>query len=233
MMSKSKYVHTEIMHNLTSPEIIVPLVMELIKPNSVLDVGCGIGTWLHTFQKNGVHDIFGIDGDYVDKNLLSKYINLNNFKSLDLEKPFDLDRKFDLLINLEVAEHLKESSAKTFVESLCRHTDVILFSAAIPEQGGQNHINEQWPSYWQELFGQLDYVFLDIMRPLIWENHSVEFWYKQNMFLVVKSTHPLAQQHTPSATALVHPDLFHAVHRQLENKLTLKKITTKLLSFLK
>lgn len=230
MMSNVKYVHTEVMHNLTSPQIIVPYVMDLVNPKSVLDVGCGIGTWLHAFKENGIDDIFGIDGDYVDKNLLSKYISTDQFKSFDLEKPFDLGRKFDLLINLEVAEHLKESSAKTFVESLCKHADVVLFSAAIPKQGGQNHLNEQWPSYWQNLFAQQGYVFLDIMRPLIWENDAVEFWYKQNMFVVVKSEHPLAQQYTPSATALVHPDLFHAVHLQLENKLSFKKIINKLLS---
>lgn len=232
-MSKVKYVHTEVMHNLTSPEIIVPYVMDLIHPNSVLDVGCGIGTWLHAFQENGVKDIFGIDGDYVDKSLLAKYISIDQFKSFDLEKPFDLQRKFDLLINLEVAEHLKESSAKGFVVSLCKHADVILFSAAIPKQGGQNHLNEQWPSYWQNLFAQEGYVFLDIMRPLIWDIDAVEFWYKQNMFVVVKADHPLAKQHEPSARALVHPDLFHAAHLQIENKWSFNKIKNKLLSFFK
>jgi ribosomal protein L11 methylase PrmA len=44
---------------------IVPLILTLIQPKSVIDVGCGVGTWLYVFKELGCKEIFGVDGDYV------------------------------------------------------------------------------------------------------------------------------------------------------------------------
>jgi SAM-dependent methyltransferase len=180
------YVHTEQMHNFNAPRIVVPIVINLVQPKSVLDVGCGTGTWLKIFEENGIKDYLGIDGDYVDKELLK--IPASNFKSHDLTKELALGRKFDLVISLEVAEHLPEISADLFVKTLVDHGETILFSAAIPGQSGQNHLNEQWPSYWQKKFATHGYYFQDIIRPEIWNNENVDWWYKQNTFIVTTET---------------------------------------------
>jgi len=97
MENKVKYVHTEIAHNLNASSLVVPIIMELIHPKNVLDVGCGIGTWLHSFYRSGVKDIFGLDGDYVNREALAKYINDDQFQSINLIYPFDLGKKFDLV----------------------------------------------------------------------------------------------------------------------------------------
>ena len=180
------YIHKEEIHNEQSATQVVPLIMKLTRPSSVLDVGCGIGTWLKVFSDNGINDLMGIDGDYVDRDLLFKYIEAKNFLPKNLSKPFDLGRKFDLAISLEVAEHLPESSADSFVASLAAHSDTIIFSSAIPGQDGQNHLNEQWPVYWQKKFSELGYQFYDVIRPWIWYNEKVQWWYRQNMFLATK-----------------------------------------------
>src|SRR5436309_14636146 len=125
-----------------SAEAIVPLVFALLKPQSVIDVGCGLGTWLSVFEEFGVKDVFGIDGDHVDRSMLQ--ISNERFTAFDLKKPIQIDRRFDLVVSLEVAEHLPKDCAKTFVHSLTRLGPVILFSAAIPFQGGRAHLNEQW-----------------------------------------------------------------------------------------
>ena len=122
---------------------------------------------------------------------------------------------------MEVAEHLPESSSDFLVKSLITHSDLILFSAAIPGQGGQNHLNEQWPEYWERKFSKHGFIFLDIFRPLIWNDPTVDFWYKQNMFLVAKNTHVLAQTHSSSFRAMIHPDLYLA-----KNKICQKKINS-------
>lgn len=186
MKNEIKYVHETDVHNLKAPEEIVPLLIKIFNPVSVLDVGCGIGNWLSVFKKNGVEKIMGIDGDYVNKNLLSGYIGLNEFISVDLSMPFDLQKRFGLVVCLEVAEHLAASVAETFVESLCYHSDIIVFSAAIPNQGGQNHLNEQWPEYWINIFKKKSYQCYDILRPLLWDNAQVEWWYKQNLLIFSK-----------------------------------------------
>jgi SAM-dependent methyltransferase len=195
---KSVYIHTEEIHNLKSPTAIVPLVQQIISPESVLDVGCGTGTWLKVFQDYGVRDVLGIDGDYVDLKKLK--ISSDKFLAHDLRRGLVVNRKFDLVISLEVAEHLPESSAEGFIASLVRHGDTILFSAAIPGQGGQDHINEQWPAYWQSKFEHHGFYCHDILRSQIWDNKDVDWWYKQNLFLVSKT--PNSARIPP----LVHPD---------------------------
>ena len=71
----SKYKHEEEIHNLKDPNIIVPEIIELLNPKSVVDIGCGLGTFLNVFKRLGVNDILGIDGPWINKDLLGKYID--------------------------------------------------------------------------------------------------------------------------------------------------------------
>jgi SAM-dependent methyltransferase len=162
---------------------VVPIVMELIQPRSVVDVGCGIGAWLAVFAEHNVADYVGIDGEYVDRSQL--LIPPERFVSRDLSEPVELDGRFDLAVSLEVAEHLPEASARGFVQSLTHLAPTILFSAAAPGQGGTHHVNERWPSYWASFFAEHDFVSVDAVRPRIWEKKDVAWWYRQNTLLFV------------------------------------------------
>jgi SAM-dependent methyltransferase len=181
-----KYVHDEIHHNLEGPSIIVPIIMDMINPKSVVDVGCGIGTFLNIFKKNGVQEVLGLDGGWTDRKLLSKYISLEEFQEANLEKLLEINKKYDVAICLEVAEHLSLASADTTIENLTNLSDYVVFSAAFPGQGGQNHLNEQWPTYWKSKFNKMGYEVWDIFRPLLWDIEAVPDWYKQNMFLAIR-----------------------------------------------
>jgi SAM-dependent methyltransferase len=205
-MQHTSYIHLDRVHNMNAPRAVVPFVMELCHPKSVLDVGCGTGTWLKAFEENGVTDYCGIDGS--DTALAKLVISPERFLKCDLSVPFQLARKFDLAVCLEVAEHLPESAADGLVASLVAHADTILFSAAIPGQGGQRHLNEQWPEYWQQKFFGHGYYFHDSIRHRIWNNDSVDCWYKQNTFIVNK-TRTLANE----MISVVHPEVFDAVNR--------------------
>ena len=133
-----------------SARAIVPIVLEFMRPRSVIDVGCGIGIWLSVFEEYGVSDILGVDGDYVNRELLE--ISAERFMECNLTEPLHINRQFDLVVPLEVAEHLPIESAGTFIDSLTRLGHAILFSAAVPFQGGTHHVNEQWPDYWVRHF---------------------------------------------------------------------------------
>ena len=133
-----------------SAKEIVPIICTFLNPKNVVDVGCGTGEWLYFFKKKGVKQILGVDGPWVKRNLLK--ISKDEFLPHDLNKKIDLNKKFDLVVSLEVAEHLPEKNAKKFVKTLTGLGDFVLFSAAIPYQGGTNHFNEQWQSYWADLF---------------------------------------------------------------------------------
>jgi hypothetical protein len=160
----------------------------------------------------------GIDVDYLDDSLL--LIPTTQFRRRDLTKPFALERTFDLVLCLEVAEHLPESSAEHLIASLVASGEVILFSAAIPGQGGTHHVNEQWPPYWRALFNSYGYELFDCFRPVIWDNEDVQIHYRQNMFLFVnrnsQATGPalarLKINRTAAPISVVHPELWKSAH---------------------
>jgi hypothetical protein len=135
-------------------------------------------------RQYGVGEIKGFDGPWVAKEYLT--IPESDFIEMNFDKGIIPDKKYDLAISLEVAEHLPENSAALFVDTLTRASDFVLFSAAIPFQGGQNHINEQWPHYWNCLFKNRGYIAIDFLRGEIWDNPQISYWYRQNILLFVK-----------------------------------------------
>lgn len=164
-----------------SAAIVVPLALSLFPSHSVLDVGCGTGAWLKEFERCGIADYLGVDGDHVPRDLLK--IPLDKFMPRDLTTLTQLGRRFDMACSLEVAEHLPEKFSEQFVFLLVKAAPVVLFSAAIPGQGGTDHLNEQWPSYWASLFAHHGYVSVDCIRPNIFYDDRVDWWYRQNVLV--------------------------------------------------
>lgn len=190
-----------------SAKEMVPEIVRLIDPVSVIDVGCGTGAWLSEFRARGVEDILGIDYDVSEEDLL---FPREKFLRVDLTRPFSIPRRFDLAVCLEVAEHLPVVSAHGFIGSLVRLAPVVLFSAAIPYQGGTHHVNEQWPEYWEGLFGAHGYAAIDCLRTEFWTNPNVAWWYAQNTVVFVQrdriSNYPVLEAcDTGRLVSLVHP----------------------------
>jgi SAM-dependent methyltransferase len=217
-----KFTHNPEVYNTNSAKGIVSPLFEFIQPKSVIDVGCGIGTWLSVFKEFGIDNVVGVDGEHVNREQLFSHIREDEFIAHDLTKPLELERRFDLVVSLEVAEHIPEEVSDIFIESLTRLGDYILFSAAIPGQGGDGHINEQWPSYWQEKFNRLE--FYDCIRPKIWSNVCIDWWYKQNIFLVSRRNFQFPVNSESGVQELVHPDHYlqkigaiSKIERDLEN----------------
>lgn len=163
---------------------VAELVLNWFEVESVVDVGCGTGAWLDAFTTRGVTDILGLDHGAVPRETLQ--IPTTSFMDVDLAEPPDLGRTFDLALCLEVAEHLAEPSAAELVVFLTSLAPVVVFSAAIPGQGGVGHINEQWPAYWSERFDAAGYACLDVLRPMLWGDQRVAPFYRQNLMLFVE-----------------------------------------------
>lgn len=173
-------------HNF-SPPIILPYVCRLIEVNSAIDVGCGLGVWIEQLLQMGINDVMAVDAEWFNEDFIKEHVGTNKIVVHNLEEGvFHSGRRFDLAICLEVAEHVTSKHSNNVVETLVDNADTILFSAAIPCQGGQGHVNEQWPTYWREKFNHYGYDFVDVIRPYIWNNANVYQWYKQNTFLVAK-----------------------------------------------
>jgi SAM-dependent methyltransferase len=166
-----------------SAEILVPLLIRLVEPSSVVDVGCGVGVWAAAFHRHGVTDCIGIDGPWVPRSEL--LIPAAQFLERDLVQGLIMPRKFDLLLSLEVAEHLAPSAAADFVAGLVGLGPVVAFSAAIPHQGGVHHVNEQWPAYWAQHFAVHGYTAVDCIRPQVLLHPQLTECYGQNLILYV------------------------------------------------
>lgn len=193
----------------------MPIVMDLLNPTSVVDVGCGLGSWLAVFRDYGVERILGIDGEWVDQTTLK--IPIDCFIARDLSAPLRLDERFDLVVSLEVAEHLPRESAATLVDSLTSLGSTVLFSAALPGQGGTGHVNERWPDYWARLFGERGYAPIDCVRGKVWTDERVDFWYAQNTLVFAReeiidaNRHLRESPHHSGPLTIVHPRLLTAL----------------------
>lgn len=189
-----------------SAKQIVPFILKHYPIKSVVDFGCAQGGWLSVFQKHGVKKIMGLDGKWVDTDHL--LIPKTAFHSVNLASyRHNPKEKYDLCICLEVAEHLNFSISDSLISNLTSASDIILFSAAVPEQGGQHHVNERPPYYWKEKFEKSGFRQLDFLRPRFWDDEEVAWWYKQNIMIYSNKSHFDDVQH-------VHNDFFgnHLIH---------------------
>lgn len=207
--------------SVASARQIVPFLKTITNCKSVVDVGCGLGTWLSVFDECGVSDFLGIDGAYVNQEKL--LIPRDKFIPADLNDPPELQRSFDLAICLEVAEHLPSTAESKLIRYLTNLSPVVAFSASIPFQDGTGHINEQWLEHWIQLFQARSYAPIDCIRPKFWNNPQVEWWYPQNMILYVEES---ARANYPLLTGLddskellsyVHPRFLLHKQNQLTN----------------
>jgi hypothetical protein len=196
-----------------SAQKVLTVLFKYFKPTSVVDFGCGVGTWLKVSKDLGIENILGLEGEWLNKNQL--VISENSFMYKDLSKPVSLDKMYDMAISLEVAEHINPDSSNIFVDNLVNASDIVLFSAAIPHQRGTGHVNEQWHDYWIKIFSTKNYDVVDLLRPEIWNLKEVKTWYKQNILLFVnsekKNLYPWVEKFknvSPNMYSIVHPDTF-------------------------
>jgi SAM-dependent methyltransferase len=223
-----QFYDTQVDGSRLSASKVVPTIVNLLQPNSVLDVGCGVGPWCVAFLEAGVSQVHGIDGPWVDVDRFAP--GVERFTRFDFSvaaTPFEPSlpqRRFDLVVSLEFLEHVDISRASELVDFIACVTDTALISAAVPGQGGTGHVNEQWVDYWATLFAPHGFQALDFLRPLIWDDPEVEPWYRQNLVGFFRQEPPPAAVEIAEAALakwlrsprrLVHPDLFE---RKADNR---------------
>ncbi|MBI4921526.1 MAG: methyltransferase domain-containing protein [Devosia nanyangense] len=170
--------------SIRSARAVIPTARRYVNINSVLDVGCGRGAWLKGWVESGIDDFVGVDGDYVQVDKLP--FSPDHFHAVDLVKRFDLGRTFDLVQCLEVAEHVPAYAADILVDSIVGHGNSVLFSAAVPGQGGEFHVNEQGIDFWVQKFEARGFTGWDVIRPALRDVRSIEPWYRYNSVLFTR-----------------------------------------------
>lgn len=171
-----------------SARAVADILIKQFKPNSVIDIGCGVGIYLKEFASRNV-EILGYDGApaAIKQSLAGGKIKLH-----DLCQPLKLEKKFDLCLCIEVAEHLPEKCADTLIKTLVNLSDVIIFTAAAPGQGPRSmgHINEQEHMYWIDKFKDSDFdhykeLSNDLSKKMI--EKKVVWWITKNLMIFKKS----------------------------------------------
>jgi hypothetical protein len=204
-----------------SAAALVPRLVELLAPRTVVDIGCANGLWLEAFRNCGVKVARGIDGPWVPRTRLR--IPAADLRTIDLAQcplPFQLGpagEHFDVLVCLELLEHLPTARADALVEAMCSLSDTLLVSVAVPHQGGRGHVNEQWPDYWHERFRARGFVACDFLRFAFWNDARIAPWYRQNLIGYFRGQVPQhirefaalhAQKLVDTPLPLCHPGVF-------------------------
>jgi len=207
----------------SSAAALVPILIDLFPGTlSVIDVGCGEGWWSYQFVEHGVSAL-AVDGSVTD--LMMKLTPpladgaraepIVRFMRADLEhEPLAkrVGARFDMAICLEVAEHLPPERADTFIDDLCALSDVVVFSAAIPGQGGTGHVHCRWQSWWGKKFNDRGYWTSGDLRLLIWNDDRIENWYRANTIVACHHDVPTPYALVGGAVLdLVHPVLWNSV----------------------
>lgn len=148
-------------------------------PMQMIDVGCGDGSWIDAFRKEGL-TCWGLDGPWSPCADAIK-LDMANARLAELEGM--VPDAVDFILCLEFLEHLPADAAEGWLEWMAGRSRALVLSAAVPWQGGTGHINEQWPDYWQRKLSRLGYTACDGIRPLIWNDRRVAPWYRQNVVL--------------------------------------------------
>jgi SAM-dependent methyltransferase len=191
---------------LTSARRILPIVFAVVRPDSVIDVGCGPGSWARAARSLGVDTVVGVDGSWAEPWADDSFA----FYPSDLVDDIGVDDTFDLAICLEVAQYLPPERLPGFVSQLCDLAPHVLFSSRIPHQWDWMQSVGRWPSWWAEQFREHGRVPVDVVRPAVWSDAQIPAYYRQNMILYAPADAGGAQ--LPGNLDLVHPELWNAAH---------------------
>ncbi|EET47777.1 methyltransferase domain-containing protein [Thalassobium sp. R2A62] len=168
---------------LRNGEYLADILWNYVQPKSVIDLGCGLGFFLKACEAKGA-SVHGVDGDWVEP--LKPEIDKDNYTIHDLNTPFSADKRYDMASSIEVAEHLIPERSEAFVAELCALSDVVLFSAGIPGQGGSGHINLRWQDAWARMFAEHGYNTYDPVRRKMAGHNDAFYWFTQNTLLFAK-----------------------------------------------
>ena len=163
---------------------IADLLAAHVAPRSVVDVGCGLGFFLAAMSVRGAERLTGLDADWIAGH--DTEIPRERYVLHDLEHPLPPVGRHDLAVCLEVAEHLSEARGPGLVADLTGLSDLVLFSAAIPGQGGRGHVNCRWQSYWAGLFAERGFAGYDPFRRHLAAVPGMAPWFAQNLLLFAR-----------------------------------------------
>jgi len=166
-------------------------IVNMLSLDSILDMGCGVGSYLEGSILAGCDDICGIELNYhIAKRYIVKSIS-SHIKYGDVTKKLNLNREFDCVISFEVAEHIDPLGTDYFIKNLIKYSSkYILFTAAPKGQPGRGHINLRKRSFWIKAIEAKGVVYKkDMVKKFReeWKLLGVPYYILRNLIIFKKS----------------------------------------------
>jgi hypothetical protein len=199
-------------------------------PSSLVDFGGGAGSWCVAAQQLGVDQVLLVD-QCPSSQVIKSLNNSHNFLWCELDKGIPSVGSYDIAISIEVVEHLPDAQGRSLIGRLTETSNIVLFAAAIPGQGGIGHINEQLHEYWHNLFLSYGFTCHDILRWRLITNQKLPWWIRQNIFVYSNASYPSLTHHYNHLNdlELIHPDnLRRLVHGKLDTSTIIRSLPSAL-----
>jgi hypothetical protein len=185
-MQQDQYLFVNTIRNHNSAALVLDCLIQYFeKVQTVMDLGCGMGAWSKAMFERGFEEITLVDHPSLPRNKLLIHAK-ERFNAVDLDVSLPGPGNFDMIMCIEVLEHFKEKRALEILDFICCSTSLVLFSAAIPGQFGEGHINCQRHGYWHAQFERRGFAFYDGFKPNLLSNDSINYWIRQNLFIYFK-----------------------------------------------
>jgi len=177
-------------------------IAQVLTPARVVDLGCGVGAMLSgvvewTRETHGVTPTcVGIEAPTAIQRMARAgamriprewYFpaDLREQTAAELLSALLEQGRYDVAVSAEVAEHLPPEAGGWHVDMLCSLSDTVVFSAAYPGQGGDQHISERPWTYWREKFSVRGYGYDEVLTvslvDLFREQTTRAWGYAKNM----------------------------------------------------
>jgi hypothetical protein len=130
------------------------IILQELRPESVIDWGCGSAYLLHDLMSHGI-EVQGVEGseESVKFHLSPKITNKIAIQDLLTYRNY---KTYNLAVCMEVGEHLEFVQAESLVQKVAQSGKTIWWTAAQIGQNGPGHINCRPLYYWEKLFNEND-----------------------------------------------------------------------------
>ncbi|HEX3803725.1 MAG TPA: methyltransferase domain-containing protein [Solirubrobacteraceae bacterium] len=167
---------------------VVKVVEEVFpEAQTFLDVGAGSGGFAAEVKRTG-RRITACEYNKVGRWFTGLQGVVSHPFDLNASSPApDVTGKFDIVYSFEVGEHLPPELGRRMVAFIAEHAHQVVFTAAIPGQGGMGHVNEQPPEYWVELFTDAGMQFDEALTSQVRERFHQERlapWFEKNAIVL-------------------------------------------------
>ena len=169
-------------------EYFVPKIIEKFNPKYVFDIGCGTGQWLDEYRKYNVltKGVEGGGNAFIEMSEETQEVVVKwDLRDKIEEEDYDVD----FVQSFEVAEHIEEEYANVFIHNLIKDDpDIVLLTAAPPDQHGFQHVNCKEREYWMKKMKDKDYLFnQDLLNDIKdWGTpDDCPFWWHSNLMVFV------------------------------------------------